>query len=505
MPNDRRKDDVHEQKILRQREMRLDELIEPNRSGYEMPMFDVRRRVLRILGYVGANQNRSKLTDEQSRKLAEFTDFELRQFQRVCSIMSDPDNQNAHHRQWMDRALLGSDPEGASAMFWMNFDEMGNDMTECNETRIHFLKLLGQLLDPDLGLPLQYKDHPALQIRTFDKKALSDIKLRCVYEKFAKEYRSNLGTYKPRYIIDPNFAHVRADANAFQTCEKMLRDIDEKAQVAKPEIEPLIVQLLKATTFNRATFNVNQHIHQLNASAESLRPLMAFIDNCGFRLRRASTEEMDNKRIVALFDVSNCHTETHWRRLNETKVSRIRKRADDVWNMALENVYIHSNDAEVQNERREYSFFLTLIMCWSYCTKEEFKANLRNSKERDLVSVKPSSKLSILEASFHRTQVDILRRVQLFDGAGLEALNNLIKHRRLQYAYDQKIIDKLRGLSLEQLCSFMPIIYTNIESWSDFFRSQIDPGTILSWAIYLHGASSASNSDVPNGEIGDNG
>ncbi len=79
MPNDRRKDDVHEQKILRQREMRLDELIEPNRSGYEMPMFDVRRRVLRILGYVGANQNRSKLTDEQSRKLAEFTDFELRQ------------------------------------------------------------------------------------------------------------------------------------------------------------------------------------------------------------------------------------------------------------------------------------------------------------------------------------------------------------------------------------------------------------------------------------------
>ena len=458
MSINRHKDDVEEQKILRQREMRLDELIEPNRSGYEMPMFDVRRRALRILGYVGVNENRSKLTDEQSCKLAEFTDFELIQFQRVCSIMSDPDNQNAHHRQWMDRALLGSDPEGSSAMCWMTFDGKDKDITECNESRIAFLKMLGRLLDPTLGLPVQYENHLALEIETHNKRAISDIKLGSVHEMFGGYYRLLLNQNQPIGVDDPGLALDIANAHTHKVFQSILRDIDANTQVDNPEIEPLIVQLLKATTFNRVTFNLNQLSQQVNETADSLRSLMAFIDNCRFILQGALTEEMDNKRFVALFGENNCHTETHWRRLDETKVGRIRKRADDVWNMALKTDYIRSDDVSAEIERRAYSFFLTLILCWSYCTKQEFKANLRGSKVRDLVNVRQPIKPSKPEARYHSTQVKLLTHVQLFDGKGLEALNNVIKHRRLQYDYELKIIDKLRSLSLEQLCVFMPNI-----------------------------------------------
>ena len=463
MSNSRHNEDVEDQKIISQRETQLNELIEPNKSGYEMPMFDVRRRVLRILGYDIAKQSRAKLTDEQSLKLAEFTDFELRQFQRVCSIMSDPENQSAHHRQWMDRALLGADPERASVMFWMTFDGTDKDATECNESRIEFLKLLGRLLDPALGLPTQFEHHPALQIETYNKRAFSDIKLGSVHEMFGSYYRMLLSQYQPMVGDAQGLALDLANAHTHNVFQTILGEIDANTQADTSEAEPLIVQLLKATTFNRVTSNLNQLLHQVNANADSLRSLMAFIDDCGFVLQGALTEEMDNKRFVALFDVNNHHTKTHWRRLDETKVSRIRKRADQVWNMALKTELIRSNDVSAENKRRAYSFFLTLIMCWSYCTKQEFKANLRGSKVRDLVSVRQSTKPSIPEVRYHCTQVKLLTHVQIFDVKGLQALNDVIKHRRLQYDYELKIIEKLRSLSLEQLAVFMPNITNHVD------------------------------------------
>ena len=221
---------------------------------------------------------------------------------------------------------------------------------------------------------------------------------------------------------------------------------------------PLAVQLLKATTFNRVTYNINQLIEQTKEAESSLVPLTEFLATSDFQLRSSISEVVENQRLLVLFDLNNSEADTYWRALNEEQLLRMRSRADEVWELIKKEDLVNlGNISNIEVERRTYTFFLTLIMAWCYCTKVEFRANLRSSKSRDLVSGKKCCTVpSIPELRFHVTQVKLLGHIQLFNGSGTEALKELIKHRLFQYDYEVQLIRKLQSLSLAQLDRLYP-------------------------------------------------
>lgn len=451
---------------------RLDELLPPPASGYEMSKSIVAQRALRILGHGGSSQSRQALTEEQRHILAQFNPLELKQFQRVCSLMSDPDGQDMHHRQWIDRTLLGADPEGASALCWMPTQEaLLEDIAQINRSRQAALTMLLTLLDPELMRLVnelepekystsEFSKHRGFAIAVFGNKTLVDINLGSVYEQCSCVLRLNIARYKAPHVSCPEQAEACASRHTEHVFKHLINDIEKRTQIQAPKADPLIVQLLKASTFNRAAYNINQLIKQTKEACSSLAPLTEFLTSKGFQFKPSLNEAGENQRLLALFDLENPEANVRWRTLNEEQLLRMRTRAREVWKLLMLESLVNIGDGggvEVEIARRTYSYFLTLIMAWCYCTKVEFRANLRYSKVRDLVSgEKHCTAPSIPELRFHVTQVKMLSQVQLFNGSGTEALKQLSKHRLFQYDCELQLIKKLQSLSLAQLDKLHP-------------------------------------------------
>lgn len=436
----------------------LDELLPPPASGFEMPLSTVAQRALRILGYGGSSQSRKALTLEQKAKLAQFSPWEMKKFQRVCSLMSDPESQDKHHRQWMDRTLIGSDPNGSSALCWMPTEKDQLDVTQINLSRQAALRMLLTLLNPELGTASKFSKHPAFVIETYDNKTLVDIKLGHILEFYSDRLRLKIAQYKALETTCPRQAAERASRHTKEVFQNLIKDIGQRTNIPDSESDPLAVQLLKAITCNRMSYNINQLIKQTKEAGESLALLTEFLASSDFQLIASVNEASENQRLLELFDLKTSDANTLWRSLNEEQLLRIRTRAGEVWKLLKQDNLL--NGYEMSNEeaaRRTYSFFLTLIIAWCYCKKVTFRANLRSSKVRDLMSGEKCSTVpSIPELRFHVTQVKLFMMVELFNGSGTEALKQLVKHRLFQYDCELQLILKLQSLSIAQLERLYP-------------------------------------------------